>query len=433
MPTTSSVEDIAKAASTFVELFEQLDLGEEQADEALTRMLTINSEQSHISSSSTLAVEEKATQPSSNVSLNRIGAGICGEVFEAACDARVYKRAFPRWDTDLRFDHTMHHACITAFEKHAGEGLQIYVPQLYRYIDTTDDGWWGATGRALPKTSERRSVLVSERIYPLPHIMRMLLIQRFCDPNEKDTVVHNAENRDALVRIYLGRQGTGQFPPQFSLRNFELTLVMMNALGLPKLYFAKLLGQALAIIHWEAKVDGRDIEFVLGSAPAGTVKLWTMKFSPGEEAPYTERELDSTRRFIRIWVLDFNQCRQMSMDEAGCQQAALAFWDNDPYYPRPTNNDEQEMWKYFAHCYLDQASRVLVNCRDDIGRLPGFFISRVKAIGDERFPTGSENKQPPPQGPPKGSPGGVPRPSGRAKKKGALPHADYYYLKMHSP
>lgn len=61
---------------------------------------------------------------------------------------------------------------------------------------------------------------------------------------------------------------------------------MIDHLRLPKMDFAKLLGQTLAVIHWEAKVDGCDIEFVLGSAPAGIVKSWTMKFT-AEDLPDT--------------------------------------------------------------------------------------------------------------------------------------------------
>ena len=402
MSTTSSSSDTAPAANTFVELFEKLNLGQENPRQALNRMLSINSSQSQISTFFTLATEERAAQQSGNATQTRIGTGFCAEVFSAPGQAMVYKRAFPGWETDLRFDFAMHQACLAAFERHGGEGLRIYVSRLYDLVDANNDEWWQTVGRTLPKTSERRPVVVSERIHPLPEVVRILLISTFCDPAKRDAVINNAENRDALVRVYLGRRGISEYPSTFSLRNFELTLDMMDQMELPKLYYAKLLGQALAVIHWDAKMDGRDIEFVLGSAPAGVRKFWTMKFTAGEVFD-TIRELNFTKRFIKLWVLDFNQCRYMSFDENGCRQAAQAFWANDPYYPRPTNKDEQELWKRFEYHYLKQAGRILTISEEGVKRLPAFFIECVKSIGNQRYPDGFENK-PPPKGRPKSKP-----------------------------
>jgi hypothetical protein len=42
-------------------------------------------------------------------------------------------------------------------------------------------------------------------------------------------------------------------------------------------------------------------------------------------------------------MLDFDLCRDMSMDESGMEQAVAAFWGNDRYCPRPG----RELWHIF--------------------------------------------------------------------------------------
>jgi hypothetical protein len=49
-------------------------------------------------------------------------------------------------------------------------------------------------------------------------------------------------------------------------------------------------------------------------------------------------------------MLDFNQCKPITMDEAGVVQAAEVFCINDPYFQRPYV--DLELWKAFSGCYL---------------------------------------------------------------------------------
>lgn len=75
-----------------------------------------------------------------------------------------------------------------------------------------------------------------------------------------------------MVRIYLGSMagktgagttGMGMF---FSLRNLKLHLNQLIELGIGIEDLARRMGVALAVMHWGAKTDARDVEFVLGSS-----------------------------------------------------------------------------------------------------------------------------------------------------------------------
>jgi len=53
-------------------------------------------------------------------------------------------------------------------------------------------------------------------------------------------------------------------------------------------------------------------------------------------------------------MIDFNQVRRMTMDEAGIKTATEAFMINDPYYPRPLDQTAagQKLWAVFKEAYL---------------------------------------------------------------------------------
>jgi hypothetical protein len=55
----------------------------------------------------------------------------------------------------------------------------------------------------------------------------------------------------------------------FSLRNYPLHLNQMGDLGLEVLAYVRYMGEALTLIHWGARVDANDVEFVLAPARDG--------------------------------------------------------------------------------------------------------------------------------------------------------------------
>jgi hypothetical protein len=132
------------------------------------------------------------------------------------------------------------------------------------------------------------------------------------------------------------------------------------------------------------------------------------------------------KRAVCVWVLDFNQCADISMDENGCIKAAEAFWDNDPYYPRPgcldpysseilksieSSTDEatattpstvtdEELWNFFKEKYLEFSGRIMEEAgAEEWQSLPEIFVQKVVEMGKSRLYIGSLSMNP---GPPKG-------------------------------
>jgi hypothetical protein len=109
--------------------------------------------------------------------------------------------------------------------------------------------------------------ILSERILPLPKITCQALIDHFCPADQQEAVSNNDANRDCLARVYLGRRSDSKPSANFTLRNFNLHLDQMLSVDAPVFKYAKMIAEALAVIHWQANVDGFDIEFDLGSEP----------------------------------------------------------------------------------------------------------------------------------------------------------------------
>ena len=85
------------------------------------------------------------------------------------------------------------------------------------------------------------------------------------------------------------------------------------------------------------------------------------------------------------------------MDEEGARRAAAAFWDNDPYYPRPGvfGGPERDLWLSFKRAYRVMASKlpeIALQCHQ---HLPGRFLDSVEEEGARRFPSGTGFQAPP--------------------------------------
>jgi hypothetical protein len=328
----------------------------------------------------------------------------------------VLKKAHapPEKHRELLNDAKMHQKVCAA-----SEGMEsCRVPDFIEIIHPTNDHWWQAKGSLIPESElqvarsrERTPILASERIWAFPLVVRDALITTFCsDLNLQEQARADKKNRDCLVRIYLGaRNHMGQFNTSttFSLRNFPLSLEKMEVLSLDKLQLSSSIAEALATLHWGAKMDARDVEFVLGMAPRNGVEQRNI----GKQA-------------VCGWVLDFNQCADISMDENGCVKAAEAFWDNDPYYPRPgcstsseTSNSiqssksdgtsttagtvtDEALWEFFQARYLKFSGRIMKKAGvKEWQALPEIFIGKVIEMGKNRLDMSSLSLT---SGPPKG-------------------------------
>ena len=198
----------------------------------------------------------------------------------------------------------------------------------------------------------------------------------YCPPDLQPAAAVDPSNRDCLARIYLGKRRPQNAPlaPNFSLRNFNLCLDQMLSLKLPVNYYASAMGEALAVIHWQANVDGYDIEFVLGSGevpvnpPDKPVKVCVLSEITNGWAHTihaTSTPLDTTmpaevkarKLQTTMWVLDFNLCSRWNepigwqQPDVLIEQLVLAFFENDPYYPPPLMEREleQSIWHSFPH------------------------------------------------------------------------------------
>ena len=255
--------------------------------------------------------------------------------------------------------------------------LQTQISQCYRFIKAEDQAWWNENLINFPRGYSSCNVLHSERIPSLSLNVRELLIHKYCPAALVAEIKASDVNQDCLIRPYLGRRRTvladtdktSRFQA-FSLRNFPLHVDQMEQLdiGVDMKIYAKMMAEALAMIHWFGEIDANDVEFVLapprnGARPAVSNVL-------GEHT---------------MWLLDFDCCRRMSMDEKGINQAVTAFFRNDPFYPRPG----QPLWKGFQDRYLQVSLKIISGDQDDRRtQLPKMLIGKIEAhqkLKEQRF------------------------------------------------
>lgn len=270
--------------------------------------------------------------------LERIGAGFCGSVWAQlyAEDSSTTQLAMKREDggpgRSLLHEYQMHERIIQAAQLYP-HATSFEIPSCYRFIPKDDQGWDQILPR-LPPTFTSCNALISEKISPMPHSVRQLLAERYVSVACQGTILADQKNTHCLIRPYLGRRRhiskstvqPSSRPTFFSLRNFPLHVDQMEDFGLNPLEYALAMADALAFVHWQARVDANDVEFVL--APP-------RQDHRSRPAPFESAALGSHV----MWILDFDCCREMAMNEDGVDKAAKAFWRNDPYYPRPGNEE----------------------------------------------------------------------------------------------
>ena len=81
-----------------------------------------------------------------------------------------------------------------------------------------------------------------------------------------------------------------------------------------------------------------------------------------------------------MWILDFDCCRAISLDEVGVEQACAAFFKNDPFYPRPGGGEKADevLWVAFKRKFLSTSWKILGG--DDVW-LAERFMGRVEEEG----------------------------------------------------
>ncbi|MCJ1368422.1 hypothetical protein MMC16_007565 [Acarospora aff. strigata] len=407
--TASSILESAAAALAYVKgSLREIDINtEEDTKTRLCRWLSVRSVIS-TTSSNAIARQEAASSGELRVFLS-IGRGFCAEVFAQVGAGTVFKRAHTPHDLQLWNDWKQHVKVYQAILQ--APFIGIHVPKVHCYLSRNDQKWWTENrGRwQSPNLNEPTDLLKMEHILPLPKVVRESLIEHYCPEEHRDHARKDRKNDHCLIRVYLGRRRNFRSQESFSLRNFEADLTIIDELGLEKEEHARTIASALAVVHWSALIDGADVEFVLGSAP--------IKLSPSFPAKYvdfvpprtdTGVYLNFTKRAVHLWLLDFNRCNEISMDFVGVDRAVNAFWDNDPYYPRPVPDDHRDagLWKTFEESYLRQ-SEESANEAAKKQNLPQLFIRGVVDEAERRGLAMS--------GPPRGGPAAGP--SGSAENR----------------
>lgn len=371
-------------------LLSNSELQKSKPEYVLGRML---STKSAISTDSSLAeMNQRARDDEALQSFASVGAGQCGIVYALKGTTMVIKLPqSPEKSDDLFTDFKSHRIVYEAFRGvSAALRVHVHVPALKMWVDPKSEHFWSTNSALFHKDVQVRDYgLVSERIYPLPYPVRSAMVDTFAPKgvmDRKHDFLSMQKNKDCLIRLYMGRRNddapsTSMQADNFHLRNFPLHINEMERLKLKTSYFAELMAQALAILHWRAGLDANDVEFVFGSSPQVNELPTAEDISTvDKDSAATLFRSDFQHRTISVWLLDFNMCQTFNKDPAGLKKLVDAFYWNDPYYPRPTskNSKDRELWKIFANHYLEVSAELVSH------DMPKRFISAVQEQGKRR-------------------------------------------------
>jgi hypothetical protein len=319
--------------------------------------------------------------PNSKVQYCCIGKGFCGSIWtldgsqDDACT--VVKREDGGPGRSVTNDYDMHLRVLQSALQHP-PSLPLSIPQCHSLIQSTD-AWWQQRINQFPAGYSACTALISERIPKVPRPISDKIVDLFCAGNAALSafVKTNVDDDACLIRPYLGRRrrhrqettSTSRFQ-RFSLRNVPLHIDQMEALGLDASPYAETMADALALMHWGARIDANDVEFVL--APPREVE-------PLPSSAFQSEYLGSHS----MWILDFDCCRPLSMDEAGIERACMAFFRNDPFYPRPGSEEaaDEELWKVFKQRFLMTSWRILGEAGEDGPFLAEKLVEKIEEEG----------------------------------------------------
>ena len=291
----------------------------------------------------------KMTQNSRSATYRRIGQGFCGTVWAASSGSFAVKREDGGPGRSLQNDYEMHMHVIRTLSHPS-----VQIPDCLEFVTSTNHQWWDKQLLKFPDEYQIScNTLVSQRIQPFSAKVRETIIETYCPEPLRpriDSIKSSEPNQDCLIRPYLGRRRRLEKQSRyksFSLRNYPLHADQIEELGLDGKLYARIMADALAGLYWKAKVDANDIEFVL--APPG-------KHRGGPQVIASEKLGEHV-----VWILDFDCCRPITLDEKGVERAVAAFYRNDPFYPRPgrDNRADQEIWEEFKTQFLKSSELML--------------------------------------------------------------------------
>ena len=261
--------------------------------------------------------------PQPTTAYRKIGAGACGAVFarDGNSEGLAIKLAKVSDNTELWNDYIRHSTISKHFRRFHPE---IAIPECHFFVPKDTPSYFANNpdlSKAATDTCHMPTdVLVTERIHPLPQSIRTFLIEKYCPPAARESALNDPANDDCLVRVYLGSHSRKPSSGMkfFSLRNFKMHLDQMVDLDIDIETVAKRMGAALAVMHWAARTDARDVEFVLGSSRKKTTPLAIddeklANMQPKYTGPVGYTNDGCVCRTTQMWVLDFNQARAVEL------------------------------------------------------------------------------------------------------------------------
>jgi hypothetical protein len=165
------------------------------------------STKSALSTTSTFALEQQTASTNRILQFyGKIGYGRCGHVFELSGTGEVAKVAVDQDGLEVYNEFYMQQKIRESLQQFSQQISLCSIPTLREYVAATDTQWWENHGPRFPEEHRQpRSVLISERILPLPKIVRHALIDKYCPDGRKEAAIADPINRDCLVRVYLGQ------------------------------------------------------------------------------------------------------------------------------------------------------------------------------------------------------------------------------------
>ena len=112
---------------------------------------------------------------------------------------------------------------------------RVRVSGCHQYVHSEDRTWWDERISRFPRDFQVPcNVLVTDRIPPLPKLVRNTIIDAFC-PNTLRSFIKSSEpDEDCLIRPYLGRRRRVERQSKFhafSLRNYSLHVDQIEELA----------------------------------------------------------------------------------------------------------------------------------------------------------------------------------------------------------
>jgi hypothetical protein len=307
-----------------------------------------------------LRVDDSARQP-----VTCIGDDDDGEVFEQLGRREVFKTE-PWAKPCLRDTRHRHDAVYDAFREYEGllqSGIEVPFPG--RYIGNED---WRRLYPNVPRRDSAGGMMAMERILPIYKVARRALVDLFLpgapDAATIDAIVNNTDNKHCLARPYLG---TGKREHQFhandfSLRDFPLCLLHLEALGIDVHGLAKEMGKALAVMHWGAEINAVRVNFVLGTTQVAQRHIG-LPYDPTQEGKQSSHYTIEQCRQIGLWAQGFGCCEFLDLtvntEEKVYHNLKLAMAPLDERNYIPDCLESPELFSIFRNAYLAVAWQIL--------------------------------------------------------------------------